>query len=137
MATLRSIASSAVATRYRGGWCFLSGDAAHINNPLGGMGMNGGIHDAVELAETLTAVLRGREGVALLDRYERRRRPIALDYVNRLTILNKRYLETADPAEQAAFRAELKVAKSSRDNERGFLKRVSMIQSLEDAAVIS
>ncbi|MDE0808292.1 MAG: FAD-dependent monooxygenase [Alphaproteobacteria bacterium] len=126
-----------VATRYRGGWCFLSGDAAHINNPLGGMGMNGGIHDAVELAETLTAVLRGREGVALLDRYERRRRPIALDYVNRLTILNKRNLETADPAEQAAFRAELKAAKSSRDNERGFLKRVSMIQSLEDAAVIS
>jgi 3-(3-hydroxy-phenyl)propionate hydroxylase len=126
-----------VATRYRGGRCFLAGDAAHINNPLGGMGMNGGIHDAVELAETLTAVLRGREGAALLDRYERRRRPIALDYVNRLTIRNKRNLETDDPAEQAAFRAELKAAKSSRDNERGFLKRVSMIQSLEDAAVIS
>jgi 3-(3-hydroxy-phenyl)propionate hydroxylase len=123
-----------VAGRYRGGRCFLAGDAAHINNPLGGMGMNGGIHDAVELAETLAAVLHGKEGEELLDRYERRRRPIALDYVNRLTIRNKRNLETADPGEQAAFRAELKSAKSSRENERAFLKRVSMIQSLEDAA---
>ena len=126
-----------VAAGYRGGRCFLAGDAAHINNPLGGMGMNGGIHDAVELAETLAAVLRGGAGEALLDRYEARRRPIALDYVNRLTIRNKRNLETADPAEQAAFRAELKTAKSSRDNERAFLKRVSMIQSLEDAAALA
>jgi 3-(3-hydroxy-phenyl)propionate hydroxylase len=123
-----------VATRYRGGRCFLAGDAAHINNPLGGMGMNGGIHDAVELAETLAAVIGNREGEGLLDRYEARRRPIALDYVNRLTIRNKRNLETADPVEQAAFRAELRDAKSSRENERAFLKRVSMIQSLEDAA---
>jgi 3-(3-hydroxy-phenyl)propionate hydroxylase len=126
-----------VAARYRGGRCFLAGDAAHINNPLGGMGMNGGIHDAVELAGTLAAVLQGREGAALLDRYEARRRPIALDYVNRLTIRNKRNLETADPAEQAAFRAELKAAKSTRENERAFLKRVSMIQSLEDAAALA
>jgi 3-(3-hydroxy-phenyl)propionate hydroxylase len=126
-----------VAAGYRGGRCFLAGDAAHINNPLGGMGMNGGIHDAVELAETLAAVLQGGAGEALLDRYEARRRPIALDYVNRLTIRNKRNLETADPAEQAAFRAELKTAKSSHDNERAFLKRVSMIQSLEDAAALA
>jgi len=125
-----------VAARYRGGRCFLAGDAAHINNPLGGMGMNGGIHDAVELAETLVEVLGGGNA-ALLDRYEARRRPIALDYVNRLTIRNKRNLETADPAEQAAFRAELKSAKADREAERAFLKRVSMIQSLEDAAALA
>ena len=126
-----------VAARYRAGRCFLAGDAAHINNPLGGMGMNGGIHDAVELAETLAAVIHDGRARALLDRYEARRRPIALDYVNRLTIRNKRNLETADPAEQAAFRAELKTAKSTRENERAFLKRVSMIQSLEDAAALA
>jgi 3-(3-hydroxy-phenyl)propionate hydroxylase len=126
-----------VAARYRGGRCFLAGDAAHINNPLGGMGMNGGIHDAVELAETLVEVLGGSGNDSLLDRYEARRRPIALDYVNRLTIRNKRNLETADPAEQAAFRAELKAAKSDREAERAFLKRVSMIQSLEDAAALA
>ena len=126
-----------VAARYRGGRCFLAGDAAHINNPLGGMGMNGGIHDAVELAETFVEVLGGGDADALLDRYEARRRPIALDYVNRLTIRNKRNLETADPAEQAAFRADLKAAKSDCEAERAFLKRVSMIQSLEDAAALA
>ncbi len=126
-----------VAARYRSERCFLAGDAAHINNPLGGMGMNGGIHDAVELAETLVAVLRDGAGEAVLDRYEARRRPIALDYVNRLTIRNKRNLETSDPAEQAAFRAELRAAKSNREAERAYLKRVSMIQSLEDAAALA
>jgi 3-(3-hydroxy-phenyl)propionate hydroxylase len=35
-----------VAKQFRVGRVFLAGDAAHINNPLGGMGMNGGIHDA-------------------------------------------------------------------------------------------
>ena len=125
-----------VATRYRGGRCFLAGDAAHINNPLGGMGMNGGIHDAVNLAESLAAVIDGQAGARVLDRYEAQRRPIALDYVNRLTIRNKRNLETADTQEQAAFRAELARAKSSRENERTFLKRVSMIQSLADAAAL-
>ena len=126
-----------VAARYRGERCFLAGDAAHINNPLGGMGMNGGIHDAVELAETLVGVLSRGESEAVLDRYEARRRPIALDYFNRLTIRNKRNLETADPAEQEAFRAELKAAKSDREAERAFLKRVSMIQSLEDVAALA
>jgi 3-(3-hydroxy-phenyl)propionate hydroxylase len=85
----------------------------------------------------LVEVLGGSGNDSLLDRYEARRRPIALDYVNRLTIRNKRNLETADPAEQAAFRAELKAAKSDREAERAFLKRVSMIQSLEDAAALA
>ena len=45
-----------VAKTFRQGRAFLAGDAAHINNPLGGMGMNGGIHDAINLTERLAAV---------------------------------------------------------------------------------
>ena len=63
-----------VAQTYRKGRCFLAGDAAHLNNPLGGMGMNGGIHDAFNLAEKLAAVIAGRAGEDELDRYERQRR---------------------------------------------------------------
>ena len=48
-----------VAKTFKLGRAFLIGDAAHINNPLGGMGMNGGIHDAVNLAARLAAVWRG------------------------------------------------------------------------------
>ena len=48
-----------VASSYVSGRLLIAGDAAHVNNPLGGMGLNGGIHDAYNLAEKLTAVLRG------------------------------------------------------------------------------
>ena len=50
-----------VATTFRKGRAFLIGDAAHINNPLGGMGMNGGIHDAINLTDRLAAVWHGSQ----------------------------------------------------------------------------
>ncbi len=93
-----------VAQAYRSGRCFLAGDAAHLNNPLGGMGMNGGIHDGFSIAEKLAAVMRGTAAESELDRYERQRRPVALEYVNTITIANKRNLEARDPAEHAAGR---------------------------------
>ena len=58
-----------VAKSFMQGRAFLAGDAAHINNPLGGMGMNGGIHDAINLTERLAAVWRGDKPEAELDRY--------------------------------------------------------------------
>src|SRR5918999_2113664 len=63
-----------VAHSYGKGRVFLAGDAAHLNNPLGGMGMNGGIHDAFNLADKLVSVIQGGEPPAALDRYERQRR---------------------------------------------------------------
>ena len=48
-----------VAKTFRVGRVFLAGDAAHVNNPLGGMGMNGGIHDAMNLTTRLIEVWRG------------------------------------------------------------------------------
>jgi len=123
-----------VAERYRAGRCFLAGDAAHINNPLGGMGMNGGIHDAHNLANKLVPVLAGEAGDDLLDRYEEERRPVALEYINKHTIRNKRNLETDDPEEQAAFRRELRETQADAEKTRAYLKRVSMIASLEQSA---
>jgi 3-(3-hydroxy-phenyl)propionate hydroxylase len=119
-----------VAERYRAGRFFLAGDAAHINNPLGGMGMNGGIHDAHNLATKLARVLRGDAPLSLLDRYESERRPVALEYINKHTIKNKRNLETDDPAEQAAFRADLKETLADKAKTRAYLRRISMIASL-------
>ncbi len=46
-----------VAQTYNKGRVLLAGDSAHVNNPIGGMGMNGGIHDAVNLAEKLARCL--------------------------------------------------------------------------------
>src|SRR5919201_1469984 len=96
-----------VAQTYRRGRVFLAGDAAHLNNPLGGMGMNGGIHDAFNLAEKIPAVLRGKKPQEALEHYEPQRRPVALEYVNTITIANKRNLEMRDAEEQRRWRAAL------------------------------
>jgi len=123
-----------VAKTFRAGRAFLAGDAAHINNPLGGMGMNGGIHDAINLTERLARVWRGEVGDAELDRYDLQRRLVTLEYVQKHTIANKRNLETADPAEQARFRAELRAIAADPAKTRDYLMRISMIASLKRAA---
>jgi 3-(3-hydroxy-phenyl)propionate hydroxylase len=119
-----------VAERYREGRVFLAGDAAHLNNPLGGMGMNGGIHDAFNLAQKLAAVIKGKRPVAELDGYERERRPVALEYVNTVSTANKRNLETRDPEEQRRWRQEMTRAASDPKLAREYLLKISMINSL-------
>ena len=74
-----------VADRFLVGRVVLMGDAAHINNPLGGMGMNGGIHDAVLLGASLAAVLRGDVDAGRLEYHAELRRSLAIDYVRRHT----------------------------------------------------
>src|SRR3989440_3009133 len=119
-----------VAETYRRGRVLLAGDAAHLNNPLGGMGMNGGIHDAFNLAEKLAAVIRGEKPQEALEHYEPQRRPVALEYVNRITTANKRNLEMGDAEGQRRWRAELAQAISDRAAEREYMLKLSMIASL-------
>jgi 2-polyprenyl-6-methoxyphenol hydroxylase-like FAD-dependent oxidoreductase len=71
-------AGAQVADRFRAGPVLLAGDAAHRLTPVGGMGMNTGVHDVHNLAWKLAAVLAGRAGDGLLDTYEAERRPVAL-----------------------------------------------------------
>lgn len=123
-----------VAETFQRGRAFLVGDAAHINNPLGGMGMNGGIHDAVNLTAVLGDVWHGNAPAAKLARYDAQRRGVTLEAVQVQTVQNKRDLEASDPSDQAAFRERLRRAAASRDETRAFLKRLSMIASLERAA---
>jgi 3-(3-hydroxy-phenyl)propionate hydroxylase len=119
-----------VAETYRKGRCFLAGDAAHLNNPLGGMGMNGGIHDAFNLAQKLAAVVTKHAEESELDRYERQRRPVALEYVNTITIANKRNLEAKDPEEHRRWKAEMTRTAADPRLAREYMLRTSMIASL-------
>lgn len=86
-----------VAATYRKGRAFLAGDAAHLNNPIGGMGLNGGLHDAVDLAERLARVWHRAAEAELLDGYERKRKPVVVDAILAQTAHNKRLLEERDP----------------------------------------
>ena len=123
-----------VAKTFRLGRVFLAGDAAHINNPLGGMGMNGGIHDAVNLTDRLTRVWHGECSDRELDRYDLQRRLITLEYVQKHTIQNKRNLEARDANDRDRFRSEMQTTLSDAQKTHDYLERVSMIASLKRAA---
>lgn len=120
-----------VAETYTVGRVFLAGDAAHINNPLGGMGMNGGVHDAFNLADKLVQVWRGADP-RLMERYSRQRRKVALDVVQAQALRNRQLLNQRDPAVRRAYHEELRGIVADPAKHRAYLLRSSMIQSLRD-----
>ena len=125
-----------VAQRFRHGRVLLAGDAAHINNPLGGMGMNGGIHDAMNLTEKLLAILQHGASDALLDQYERQRRTIAIDYINASTARNKRDIEERDPIKRKENQQALRELSLDPVRARAYIRQSSMIDALERAKAI-
>ena len=118
-----------VAQTFRRGRVFLIGDAAHINNPLGGMGMNGGIHDAMNLTGRLAGVWHGKAADAELDRFDRQRRLVTLEAIETQSIQNKRNLESPG----SEFRDSLAHIAADPARTRDYLLRVSMIASLRRA----
>jgi 2-polyprenyl-6-methoxyphenol hydroxylase-like FAD-dependent oxidoreductase len=74
----RWTARNVVSDRYREGRVFLAGDAAHLNHPASGLGLNTGFGDAVDLAWKLEATLAGWAGAALLDSYQIERHPVGV-----------------------------------------------------------
>ncbi len=119
-----------VAETFRLGRCCLIGDAAHINNPLGGMGMNSGIHDAVNLAQRIASAWKGETPEAELDRYDTQRRLVTLEYIQKYTIQNKKNLES----DGDEFGDNLRAIAADPAKTRDYLLRVSMIASLSRAA---
>jgi 3-(3-hydroxy-phenyl)propionate hydroxylase len=117
-----------VAGEFRRGRAFLAGDAAHINNPLGGMGMNGGIHDAMNLTDLLAEVWHGRRPESELDRYDRQRRGVTKEYIEKQSIQNKRNLEAS-----GEFKEHLREIVADPARSRDYLLRVAMIDSLRRA----
>lgn len=124
-----------VATRYRKDRMFLAGDAAHLNSPKGGMGMNGGIHDAWSLADKLIAVRQGADP-ALLDRYERQRRSVARDDIVAQADSNRARMNTTDESERRAHLDHLKRIAADPQQARAFLRKSSMIEGLARAEII-
>ena len=116
-----------VATNFRKGRVFLCGDAAHVNNPIGGLGLNSGIHEAWHLAGLLNRALRG-EPEGILDAYEARGRPLNIKYVQEQTIANKKRLEEREPAQRARRFAELRETADDPQRHKAFLMRASLLE---------
>jgi 3-(3-hydroxy-phenyl)propionate hydroxylase len=126
-----------VASSFRAGRVLLAGDAAHLNNPIGGMGMNGGIHDGINLAEKLAKVIRGEAGGDLLDLYSRQRRHAAVKYVQAQTIANKKLMEERDPAIRAKNFDELRRIADKDGTAKAYMRRAALYDSLRDAAAVT
>ena len=126
-----------VAKRFRGGRAILAGNSAHVNSPIGAMGMNSGVHDAFNLADKLVAILRGQADDGVLDRYERQRRHVAVQHTQAQTIRNKRLLAEKDPAVRRKNHDDLRRSAEDPKLARAFLLRSSLIESLREAEQIA
>jgi 2-polyprenyl-6-methoxyphenol hydroxylase-like FAD-dependent oxidoreductase len=122
-----------VAAAFRKGRVFLAGDSAHVNNPLGGLGLNFGIHDAVELAGLLGTVIRSEAPADTLDGYDHRRRPLNVEYVQQQTIANKKRLEEKDPAVRERNSVALRAMAADPAAHRAYLLKASLLDSVRNA----
>jgi 3-(3-hydroxy-phenyl)propionate hydroxylase len=122
--------------RYVAGRVALAGDAAHVNSPAGGMGLNGGLHDAFELADAFVAMLREGADERRLDLYDRRRRPIARDEILAQADRNRARMRERDPAKRRETLAGMQAIAADPARRRAHLLRTSMIDGLERAAAI-
>lgn len=121
---------------YRHGRSLLAGDAAHLNAPAGGMGLNGGLHDAFELAEALRCVLKDGADDRRLDLYDQRRRPVARDDVIAQADRNRARMRERDPERRRALLDDLQAIAADKQRLRSFLMRSSMIDGLAKAAKV-
>jgi 3-(3-hydroxy-phenyl)propionate hydroxylase len=126
-----------VAESYYKGRIVLVGDACHINNPLGGMGMNGGIHDAYNLGKKLFDILRGgSDYVEKFEHYNRQRRDLAMSFIQQYTIDNKKLMEATDKQIQIDRQRFLMATAADPVQAKQFLMERAMITCLRESEAI-
>ena len=125
-----------VCERFAVGRVALVGDAAHLNSPMGGFGMNSGIHDAINLVEKLCAILRDGQGLELLALYDRQRRTITNDFVQAQTIENTNAMKMGWDSARQSRRTQMEHLVDDAAARRAYLMRQSMFTSLRDAQAI-
>jgi 3-(3-hydroxy-phenyl)propionate hydroxylase len=120
---------------YRRGRIVLAGDAAHVTPPTGGLGMNGGIHDAVNLAEKLARVCNG-DCDKLLDLYTRQRRPVAVAEILAQSHQNRIRMQLWDPEQRKEVMSHMRSLAADPERSKQLLLRTSMIEGLRQAAAV-
>ncbi len=125
-----------MAGRYVAGRALLAGDSAHLNNPLGGMGLNGGVHDAVNLVDKIRKIYDGVEAGSMLGLYERQRRQVCIDTVQQQSIRNRKMMAAKTVQERKLFHDDMRAVVANKKLHHEFVLKSSMIASLRDAAAI-
>jgi 3-(3-hydroxy-phenyl)propionate hydroxylase len=120
-----------VASAFRVGAVALIGDAAHINSPLGGVGLNSGIHDALDLTERIVRIREGADPDAELDTFAAVRRRVAMEYIRADTHRNTERMKETDPAQRAHNQAELRATAADPERARSWMRRSSLLESVQ------
>ncbi|MGD9924847.1 MAG: FAD-dependent oxidoreductase [Pseudorhodoplanes sp.] len=126
-----------VAETFRNGRMLLAGDAAHLNNPIGGFGLNSGVQDAMNLTDKLVSVIRGDADESVLDRYVRQRRTVTIENIQEQSIRNKRLLEETDPVVRRERLEDMRSASADPKRAKDIVMRSSMIASMRRADAIA
>jgi 3-(3-hydroxy-phenyl)propionate hydroxylase len=126
-----------IVPRYSVGRVALAGDAAHLNSPAGGMGLNGGLHDAFALAEALGDILLRRAPLSRLDRYDAQRRPVAAEQILAQSDSNRARMREKDPARRRAMLDEMIAITRDPERLKAHLLRSSMIEGLRQMAKVA
>jgi 3-(3-hydroxy-phenyl)propionate hydroxylase len=126
-----------VAQTFRAGRLLLAGDSAHLNNPLGGFGLNSALQDAMNLTDKLVGVWRGVLDDSVLELYVRQRRTVNIEYVQEASIRNKRTLEETDPVVRKQRLDEFRKAADTPALAKEIVMRSSMIASMRRANAIT
>jgi 3-(3-hydroxy-phenyl)propionate hydroxylase len=125
-----------IAETYRRGHVFLAGDAAHLNNPIGGMGLNGGIQDAIALTDRVARVWHGKAAEVELEGYEPQRRPEAIDAIHALTERNNRLLAERDPLVRERNLRQMSMIAADPELSYEYMLESSMITSLRRSGML-
>ncbi len=126
-----------IVDRYDHGRVVLAGDAAHINSPTGGMGMNGGLHDAHNLTEKIEKIWHRGRDLSQLALYSRQRKPIAKREIMQQADRNRKRMTEKDPAKRRTSLLELQETTSDKEKQRAYLMKSSMYDGLAAAASIT
>jgi 3-(3-hydroxy-phenyl)propionate hydroxylase len=121
-----------VASSFRVGPVLLAGDAAHINSPIGGVGLNSGIHDVMDAARRLVRIAReGADPDAELDAYDRVRHTVAVEYVQADTQRNTDRLRESDETVRRQHHADMRAIAGDPQRCRDYIRRVSLLESVQ------
>jgi 3-(3-hydroxy-phenyl)propionate hydroxylase len=126
-----------VAKKFNFGRVCLVGDAAHLNNPLGGFGMNSGIHDAWNLCDKISYNLKHGHNENSLELFDRQRRAVTHSFIQAQTMQNKKLLEHGDASNHAQRYAEMHAISNDPQKRLEFLRRQAMYTSLAEADAIT
>jgi 3-(3-hydroxy-phenyl)propionate hydroxylase len=124
-----------VADKFYDGRVVLVGDAAHLNSPMGGLGLNSGIHDAVDLSRRLIRICNGADAEAEFSKYSEVRQRVAVDYVKAISEKNTRVVKEKDEDHRKKLQREMAELANDPVRAKEWLLRSAMIASVREQGI--